>query len=99
MPRQLSQIKLTLMQAGYRHRDAVRYFHFAQMALGNLASDPRLLYFLLFKAGGEDHDHPDDHVYPGPGLVGYMIPEILGHQTPPAASAGNRGRFSGLAST
>lgn len=74
--KQLSQIRLTLMQAGYRHRDAVRYFHFAQMAgaLGLLVLG--VIYFLLFKAGAENTSTMKTLMYIlGPGLVGYMAPK------------------------
>ena len=74
--KQLSAIRLTLMQAGYRHRDAVRYFHFAQMAaaLGLLILG--VLYFLVFKAGNENTTTTQAIMYIlGPGLVGYMVPK------------------------
>ena len=73
--KQLSEMRLKLMQAGYRHRDAVRYFHVAQMglALGLLAAG--LLYFLLFKAGQETGIKETLIYILGPGLVGYMLPK------------------------
>ena len=73
--KELSEIRLKLMQAGYRHRDAVRYYHAAQLglALGLLALG--ILYFLLFKAG-EEADMQSTLLYIlGPGLVGYMLPK------------------------
>ena len=39
------------MQAGYRDRDAVRFFHFAQFALGLGLLALGMLYFILFKTG------------------------------------------------
>jgi len=73
--KQLSQIRLTLMQAGYRDRDAVRYFHFAQFALGILGLVLGVVYFLVFKSGGETST-PQMLLYIlGPGGVGYMIPK------------------------
>jgi len=73
--KELTEIRLKLMQAGYRHRDAVRYFHAAQLglALGLLALG--VLYFLLFKAGGETDIKTSVGYILGPGLVGYMMPK------------------------
>jgi tight adherence protein C len=73
--KQLSQIRLTLMQAGYRHRDAVRYFHFAQMTLAVLLLIVGVIYYLVFKSG--DDSTPKDALIwiLGPGLVGYMLPK------------------------
>lgn len=73
---QLSQIRLTLMQAGYRHRDAVRYFHFAQMAAAISMLILGVLYFLLFKAGDDNTTTTQAIMFIlGPGLVGYMVPK------------------------
>ncbi|WP_371226133.1 type II secretion system F family protein [Roseovarius sp. 2305UL8-3] len=72
---QLSQIRLTLMQAGYRHRDAVRYFHFAQMALAIGFLILGVIYFLLVKAGDDSTTQQALTWILGPGLVGYMIPK------------------------
>lgn len=73
--KQLSAMRLTLMQAGYRHRDAVRYFHFVQLtlALGLLVLG--LIYFLVFVSG--DDTGPKEMVLYvlGPGGVGYMLPK------------------------
>lgn len=71
----LSQVRLTLLQAGYRNRDAVRYFHFAQLllALGFLTLG--VLYFLLFKSGGESSAQEAVLYILGPGAVGYMLPK------------------------
>lgn len=73
--KQLSQVRLTLMQAGYRHRDAVRFFHFAQMAgaLGLLVLG--VLFFLLFKAGDDSTPTQAMMWILGPGLIGYMGPK------------------------
>ncbi len=71
----LSQIRLTLMQAGYRNRDAVRYFHFAQFALAIGFLTLGVLYFLLFKSG-EDSSAGEAILYIlAPGGVGYMLPK------------------------
>ncbi|MEQ9258837.1 MAG: type II secretion system F family protein [Roseovarius sp.] len=73
--KQFSQIKLTLMQAGYRDRDAVRYFHFAQFALGLGGLFLGVVYFLLFKSGEETTTQQTLMYILGPGGVGYMIPK------------------------
>lgn len=73
--KQLSEIRLTLMQAGYRSRHAVRYFHFAQFALGVGLLILGVLYFLLFKSGGATETHETLMYILGPGLVGYMLPK------------------------
>ncbi len=71
----LSAIRLTLMQAGYRDRDAVRYFHFAQFALGIGFLLAGVVYFVLF-VSGEDSTTKDTMLYIlGPGGVGYMLPK------------------------
>lgn len=73
--KELSEIRLKLVQAGYRHRDAVRYYHAAQLglALGLLVLG--ILYFLVFKAGGETDMKSTLLYILGPGLVGYMLPK------------------------
>ncbi|MBZ0124403.1 MAG: type II secretion system F family protein [Roseovarius sp.] len=73
--KQLSQIRLTLMQAGYRDRDAVRYFHFAQFALGIAGLILGVAYFLIFKSGEETTTQQMLLYILGPGGVGYMIPK------------------------
>jgi tight adherence protein C len=74
--KQLSQIKLTLMQAGYRNRDSVRYFHFAQFALALLLLVLGVLYFVIFVSGAEDTTMQQTLLYIlAPGGVGYMLPK------------------------
>ncbi|MEM6481615.1 MAG: type II secretion system F family protein [Pseudomonadota bacterium] len=74
--KQLSQMKLTLMQAGYRNRDAVRYFHFAQFTLGIGFLILGLLFFVVFKAGDDEVTTNQMLLYIlGPGAVGYLIPK------------------------
>lgn len=74
--KQLSQIRLTLLQAGYRDRDAVRYYHFAQFALGVGLLILGVLYFIMFVAGSEDASTQQTLMYIlGPGAVGYMLPK------------------------
>ncbi len=72
----LSQMRLTLMQAGYQDRDAVRYFHFAQFALGIGFLLLGVIYFLFFVSGNEESTTKDALLYIlGPGGVGYMLPK------------------------
>ncbi|MEL6171057.1 MAG: type II secretion system F family protein [Pseudomonadota bacterium] len=74
--KQLSQIRLTLMQAGYRNRDAVRYFHFAQFALGVGFLIVGVLYYVVFIAGAEDATTQQAILYIlGPAFAGYYIPK------------------------
>ncbi|WP_163846598.1 type II secretion system F family protein [Pseudooceanicola aestuarii] len=70
-----SAIKLKLLQAGYRSRDAVRFYHFAQFALGILGLVAGVVYFLLFVS----HSNPDTQktimYIIGPGAIGYIFPK------------------------
>jgi len=71
-----SAIRLNLLQAGYRHRDAVRFFHFAQFALGILFLIGGVTYFILFKAGAQDTTTQQTLMWIlGPGAIGYYIPK------------------------
>jgi len=63
------------MQAGYRDRDAVRYFHFAQFALGILGLVLGVAYFLIFKSGEGSTTKQMLLYILGPGGVGYMLPK------------------------
>lgn len=73
--KQLSQMRLTLMQAGYRHRDAVRYFHFAQFSLGIGLLIVGVIYYVLFKSGTETTTQQTLMYILGPAGVGYMLPK------------------------
>lgn len=73
--KQLSQIRLKLMQAGYRHRDAVRYFHFAQFALGIGLLILGVIYYVLFKSGTETSTQETLLYILGPAGIGYMMPK------------------------
>ncbi|MFU8882196.1 MAG: type II secretion system F family protein [Rhodobacterales bacterium] len=71
-----SSIRKKLMQAGYRSKEAVRIFHFAQFALGILFLILGVIYYLLKLAGLPDTTTQDAMMYIlGPGVVGYMIPK------------------------
>lgn len=73
--KELSQVRLMLMQAGYRHRDAVRLFHFAQLALALGLLLVGLIYFLLFLSGDDTTPTQAAIWIIGPGFVGYMLPK------------------------
>jgi len=73
--KQLSAMRLTLMQAGYRHRDAVRYFHVLQLTLALGFLGLGLVYFLVF-VSGDDTGPKEMMLYVlGPGGAGYMLPK------------------------
>ena len=72
---ELEGIKLKLMQAGYRDRDAVRYYHFSQFALGIGFLILGVIYFLLFKSGGDTSTQQTMMYILGPGAVGYLLPK------------------------
>ncbi|MCI5097961.1 MAG: type II secretion system F family protein [Rhodobacteraceae bacterium] len=72
---ELSAIQLKLRQAGYQSKDAVRFFHFAQFALGIIGLILGLVY--VFALGnGEGMDTQKKLMYVlGPGGAGYMLPK------------------------
>lgn len=71
-----SAIRMKLMQAGYRNNEAVRYFHFAQFALGILFLIVGVIYYLATLAGLPTTTTQDAVMYIlGPGIVGYMLPK------------------------
>ncbi|MTJ03249.1 MAG: type II secretion system F family protein [Sediminimonas qiaohouensis] len=70
-----SDVRLKLMQAGYRNKDAVRFFHFAQFALGLVGLALGTAYYLLALAGGPDVTTQTMLLYIlGPGGAGYFLP-------------------------
>lgn len=74
---ELSAVQLKLTQAGYQSRDAVRMFHFAQMALGILGLAAGVVY-VTFLSGGQITETKDLIMYTiGPGGVGYMLPKYM----------------------
>ena len=75
---ELSAIRLRLLQAGFRSRDAVRTFHLIQLALALGLLILGLLYVLSLQAGGRMLGTGTLVAYVlGPGLVGYMAPRYL----------------------
>ncbi|MCA1774329.1 MAG: type II secretion system F family protein [Paracoccaceae bacterium] len=70
-----SAVKLKLLQAGYRSRNAVRIFHFSQFALGIIGLLLGGIYAMLKMSQG-DVTTTNLMVYIlGPGGVGYMLPK------------------------
>ena len=71
---ELSAKALMLRQAGYRSRDAVRFFHFAQMTLG-IAGLVIGVVYVNFLGGGEGLSTNKMMLYTvGPGGIGYYLP-------------------------
>jgi tight adherence protein C len=71
-----SAVRKKLMQAGYRSKDSVRFFHFAQFSLGILFLIGGVVYYLLNLAGLPDTTTQDAMMYIlGRGIVGYMLPK------------------------
>ncbi|TYB90172.1 type II secretion system F family protein [Oceaniovalibus sp. ACAM 378] len=70
-----SSIRLKLMQAGYRSKDAVRTFHFAQFALGIGLLILGVLYTILTSKTGEPSTQAIIMSTLIPGGVGYMAPK------------------------
>ncbi len=72
---ELQGMKLKLMQAGYRGKDAVRYFHFAQFALGIGLLIIGVLYFVLFVQNENTTMQQTLMYILGPGAAGYLFPK------------------------
>ncbi|MDF1717315.1 MAG: type II secretion system F family protein [Antarcticimicrobium sp.] len=72
---ELSAMQLKLRQAGYQSKDAVRFFHFAQFALGILGLFAGFLY--VMNLGGNSALSSQQLVMYviGPGAVGYLLPK------------------------
>ena len=64
-----------MRQAGYPGRDAVRYFHFAQMALGLIGLGLGLLYTNFIVEPGSLDTQKNIMYSLGPGGIGYYIPQ------------------------
>ncbi|SFT79622.1 type II secretion system F family protein [Sedimentitalea nanhaiensis] len=73
---ELSAIQLKLRQAGYQSKDAVRFYHFAQFALGILGLIAGAAYVAMLNSQGQELDNKMLLLYVlGPGGAGYMIPK------------------------
>ena len=71
---ELSAIQLKLRQAGYQSKDAVRFFHFAQFALGIIGLIAGILYVTVGGGAGMETQKTMMYVI-GAGGAGYMIPK------------------------
>ncbi|MEX0337685.1 MAG: type II secretion system F family protein, partial [Arenibacterium sp.] len=72
---QLSAIQLTLRQAGYQSKDAVRFYHFAQFVLGVVGLILGVVY-VTFLAGDQEFTTQQMLMYVlGPGGAGYYLPK------------------------
>jgi tight adherence protein C len=72
---QFSAIRLKLLQAGYRGKNAVRTYHFAQFALGIGLLVVGVAYAILQSATGEPSTRMLVFSILGPGIAGYMLPK------------------------
>lgn len=70
-----SAIKLKLVQAGYRGKNAVRTYHFAQFSMGAGLLLLGVLYAMLQKATGDPTNQTIALSILLPGLAGYMLPK------------------------
>ncbi|SDN48481.1 tight adherence protein C [Lutimaribacter pacificus] len=71
-----SAVRQKLMQAGYRTRNSVRYYHFAQFALGIGGIVLGVIYYLMFMGNSDNATTQQTLTYIlGPGIVGYMAPK------------------------
>ncbi|MEM9577127.1 MAG: type II secretion system F family protein [Pseudomonadota bacterium] len=71
---ELSKRQLMLRQAGYQSQDAVRFFHFAQFALG-IAGLLIAFVYLNVLGGGEGFTAQKKMIYTIiPGAIGYYLP-------------------------
>ncbi len=72
-----SAIRLKLLQAGYKSRNAVRVFHFAQFALGLGLLALGLFYILVLQGSSEEPVSTQKMILTIliPGVIGYMAPK------------------------
>ena len=68
-------VRLKLVQAGYRSKNAVRTYHFAQFALGVSLLVAGVLYAIVQSATGDPTTQATVMSILGPGVVGYMLPK------------------------
>ncbi len=72
---ELSAVQLKLRQAGYQSKDAVRFYHFAQFALGIGGLLFGVLLVTVFSGGQEFTGQQLLLRVLGPGIAGYMVPK------------------------
>ena len=70
-----SAVKLKPMQAGYKSRNAVRFYHFSQFALGILGLMAGGVYAIIKTSQGDVTTQNLMMMIMGPGVAGYMLPK------------------------
>ncbi len=70
-----SAIRLKLLQAGYRSKNAVRTYHFLQFSLGITLLIIGALVAIVLKTTGDPSTQQMIFTILGPGVVGYMLPK------------------------
>ena len=73
--KELGAVRMRLLQAGYRTKDAVRYYYFAQFTLGIGLLAAGVAYFLLFIGKDQATTQQTLMYCLGPGAAGYMFPK------------------------
>ncbi|CUH75696.1 type II secretion system F family protein [Tropicibacter naphthalenivorans] len=73
--KELGDVRMKLLQAGYRTKDAVQLYYFAQMALGLGFLALGVAYFLLAVDPATASMNKKLMTILGPGVVGYMAPK------------------------
>lgn len=71
---ELSAARMRMLRAGYRSKNAVRMFHFAQFALGLGLLAVGVVYALIVSAQGDISTQTMVMSIIGPGAVGYYLP-------------------------
>ncbi|MCT4555319.1 MAG: type II secretion system F family protein [Pelagimonas sp.] len=72
---ELSDIRMKLLQAGYRSKDAVQLYYFAQFALGLGLLAAGVLYFLFVLDSANATTQQKLMYILGPGAAGYLAPK------------------------
>jgi tight adherence protein C len=72
---ELSAMELKLRQAGYQSKDSVRFFHFAQFALGIAGLALGVIYVTIIAADQEFDAQAQLIRVLGPGAAGYLLPK------------------------
>ncbi len=73
---ELSKLQLTMRQAGYQSKDAVRMFHLAQFALGIGGLILGMVYVVFFLGDPAEVGTQKTIMYAlGPGGAGYLLPK------------------------
>jgi len=73
--KEYSEVRLKLLQAGYRSKDAVRTYHFLQFTLGISFLVLGAIYAIYASATGEPSMQTMILAVLVPGAVGYMLPK------------------------